>query len=130
MCLTSPLLLTDLSPEARVNYDKKQGWKTFDRVRGRVYPGTYLCFKNRDYYGSRLVPRDRWIQAEGTMAARSLPTGSALLSYTDKNETYPNGFHVYLTKPRQSARLVRWRDALALGYEHHAQCVVAEWLYV
>ena len=121
MCLTYPLPLSELYPEARLNFQRRLGWKVFSYAYAPNYLSLQLAFEFMTYRNSRRVPRDHWIEAEPI----------ELAFHHQQNTPYQGGFHVYLVKPADvDAYPVRWRGALALGYQDHLQCVSAAKLYV
>lgn len=96
----------------------QSGWKTFVGS----YGSNNLQFESVDYKGSRKVPLDKWITAEGDKI-KSGTFGS-----------YEAGFHIYEDdgeiKSKAGFRRVYYRNAHTRGRQDGKTVVVASDMYV
>ena len=95
----------------------QSGWKTF--------AGSFAnpSFENFDFAGSRIVPVDKWIIAEGDKVKDGPSWGG-----------YKAGFHIYEDETElrkmKNKRRVFFRNVLVRGRQDQLACVVAQEMYV
>jgi hypothetical protein len=97
----------------------ESGWKTFNHSGETYNSGEKLRFRHYSFAGTKEVPTDKWITAEGKEISMS-------------RGNYPAGFHVYSDEKQKASnwRRIYYRNVQARGHQDGKMIVIAREIYV